>query len=65
MFVRTSNSGHEIKWKPDDKEAAEQAMQDVVDRFDSWNGSRYSLESETAEKVLNRYDELVGGDDDE
>ena len=59
MYERKSESGHTVEWEPEHEKVAEQAMQEVVDRFDGWNGVRYSLESETAREVNERYAELV------
>ena len=59
MYERKSQSGQTVEWNPEHEEEAEQAMQEVVDRFDEWNGVRYSLERETAKEVRERYAELV------
>ena len=59
MYERKTESGHEVEWNPEHEKEAEQAMEEVVDRFDGWNGVRYSLERETAKTVQERYAELV------
>lgn len=59
MYVTESNSGHPIKWNPDDETAAEQAMSEVVDRFDGWNGTRYELDRAVSRSVLDRYNEIL------
>ena len=59
MYERKSKSGHTVEWNPEHEEEAKQAMSEVVDRFDAWNGVRYSLERETAKDVQERYAELV------
>ena len=59
IVKRKAKSGHEVEWNPEHEEEAEQAMHEVVDRFDGWEGVPYSLERETAEKVKDRYTELV------
>lgn len=59
MYKREAD-GLTIRWRPDDEAAAEQAMMDVVDRFDGWKGSRYDLDNDTAAAVRERYDEIRG-----
>ena len=59
MYERKSETGHTVEWSPEHEELAEQAMQEVVARFDEWNGVPYSLEGETAREVRERYAELV------
>ena len=59
MYKRKSHSGHEVEWNPEHEKEAERAMQEVVARFDEWNGTRHSLEREKAQTVRERYAELV------
>ena len=59
MYRRKSQSAHEVEWNPEHEKEAERAMQEVVARFDKWNGARYSLDAETAREVRERYEELV------
>ena len=58
MYEREQN-GYTISWDPEDEEAAEQAMMKVVDRFDEWKGSMYTVYAETAAEVRDRYKEIV------
>lgn len=60
MYYR-DNTVVRIEWSPDDEAAAEQAMDEIVDRFDGWNGTRYELDGETAAAVRDRYAEIVEG----
>ena len=59
MYERKSQSDHTVEWNPEHEKEAERAMREVVDRFDEWNGTRYSLERETAKAVRERYAELI------
>ena len=63
MYLREAKFGPSVEWNPKNEDAAEQAMIDVVDRFDEWRGSRYDLDPETAEQVQERYREIVEEDD--
>ena len=59
MYYREMN-GIRIDWDPEDETAAEQAMKELVDRFDEWNGSPYKVDYETARAVQDRYADLTG-----
>lgn len=59
MYVTESSSGHQIEWNPEDETAAEQAMDEIVDRFDGWNGTRYELDRPVARSVVDRYNEIL------
>ena len=58
MYERNAGT-HTVEWNPEHEEEAEKAMQEVVTRFDEWNGARYSLDRETAKAVQERYAELI------
>jgi len=55
---------HRVDWEPDHEAEAEQAMREVVERFDEWNGTRYKVDLETAQAVQARYRELVEANPD-
>jgi len=50
---------HRVNWEPEYDAEAEQAMADVLDRFDSWEGTRYKVSHETALEINTRYRELI------
>lgn len=58
MYTRDAG-GRKVVWRPKNEAAAEQAMSEVVDRFDEWNGTRYELDNETARAVNERYREIL------
>jgi hypothetical protein len=55
---------HRVEWNPEHEAEAEQAMSDVLDRFDSWEGSRYKVSRETAQEINARYRELIEANPD-
>ena len=50
---------HRVNWEPEYEAEAEQAMANVLDRFDSWEGTRYKVSKETAQEINDRYRELI------
>ena len=57
MYERKSQSGHTVEWNPDDKDAAAEAMQEVVGE------TNVEVDPETAEKIRERYRELTDEDE--
>jgi len=55
---------HRVDWAYEHEAEAEQAMREVVDRFDGWEGTPYKLDLETAQEVRARYRELVANKTD-
>lgn len=53
IYKREEKSGHTVEWEPDDKNAAEQAMQDVVGEIG------VKVDNETAREIRKRYQESV------
>ena len=57
MYERKSESDHEVKWNPQDKEAAKRAMDEIVGEINTEVGK------DTAEEIRERYQELVESED--
>jgi hypothetical protein len=55
---------HRVNWNPEHQAEAEEAMVDVLDRFDSWEGSRYKVSKETAQEINDKYRELIEANPD-
>ena len=57
MYKRKSESGHTVEWKPDDEDVAKEAMEKVVGEIN------VEVDPETAEKIRERYRELIDSED--
>ena len=62
MYEKESNSGHKVVWKPDNEEAAKQAMEDeglVPDNVELPEDANVPLDPGEARRVRERYAELT------
>jgi len=51
---------HRVEWEYEHEAEAEQAMKEIVDGFEEWEGIPHKVDLETAQEVQARYRELVG-----